>query len=73
MIVLQTIILRTERLCDALRDLVPFVLFKNVKNTPPWVCFQVFCIVQMLPNRAKQHVMLSIDFRTDISKINFLQ
>ena len=38
----------TSYICDALRDLVPFVSFKNVKNThggvtkintPPWVVF----------------------------------
>ena len=49
---------------DALRDLVIFEQFKNMKNThggacnvtksdtPPWMFFYVFYIAQMVPNLA---------------------
>ena len=56
---------------DALRDLVPFVQFKNVKNThggvlllvrntPPWVFITFFKIVQMVPNPATHHMCFNL-------------
>ena len=56
-------------LCDALRNLVPFVQFKkrekhpwrsvilacNFTKTPSMGVFHVFYIVQMLPNRATHY------------------
>ena len=53
---------------DALRELVPFVLFKKneknpwiitFSNTPPWV-FHVFKIVQILSDRAKYHIQWNL-------------
>ena len=59
-------------ICGALHNFVLFVQFKNVKsthggalllvklqksNTPPWVFFLVFKIVQMVPNRARNHIL----------------
>ena len=62
-------------ICDVLSNLVPFIQFKNVKNThggmlilvklqaffaksntPPWVFFHVFKIIQMVPSRATRHI-----------------
>ena len=58
-------------ICDALRDLVPFIQLKKRENTHggvlllacnftksnslPWVFF-TFKIVQMVPNHAKRHI-----------------
>ena len=53
-------------ICDASRDLVPFVQFKKREkhpcrmlllksNTPPWVFFTFFKIAQMVPNCAKHN------------------
>ena len=57
-------------ICSALRDLVPFALFKNVKNTNGGVlilklqlkltllngCFSGFLNTQMVPSRATLHI-----------------
>ena len=43
-------------MCDALRDLVPFVQFKSREKHSSMGVFQVFKIVQMVPNRATQHI-----------------
>ena len=58
-------------ICDASRDLVPFVQFKKCEkqpwrsvipatlqesNTPPWVFFTFFKIERMVPNPAKHHM-----------------
>ena len=37
-------------ICDALRDLVPFVQFKNVKNTPGGVLILVKLQLQLYQN-----------------------
>ena len=55
---------RSSTICDVLRDLVPFLQFKKRKkhswksvNTPPWVFFMFFIIVQMVPNRATNDIV----------------
>ena len=47
------------RIWDAVLDVVPFVQCKKRENTPPWVFFTFFKILQMLPNRAKHHTVFN--------------
>ena len=45
-------------ICDVLRELVPSLhITKN--NTPPWVFFTFFKIVQMVLNYAEHHIFYS--------------
>ena len=43
-------------ICDALCDLVPFVQFKKREKTHGGVLILVKLYVQMLPNRATDHI-----------------
>ena len=44
----------TVDICDPLRDACNY----TKSNTPLWVFFHVFKIVQIVPNRAKLHIYL---------------
>ena len=57
----------------ALHDLVPpickYCNFTKI-NTPPWVFFTFFKIVQMLPNRATHHICLKIIVKVKETRLN---
>ena len=47
-------------ICDVLRDLVPFVQLKNVKNTPPWVFFTFFNRTNCTKSRNASHIVRTL-------------
>ena len=58
-----------SNICDTLHDLLPFVQFKNAKNTHGGVLllvgyFSRFSIVQIVPNSATHHILLSLLFKS---------
>ena len=53
-------------ICHALPDLVPFVQFKKREKHPWGSVLHVFKIVQMVPNRAKHHIIAWLFFHVQV-------